>query len=238
MAGEKKTYSEILKLLEGIRDSEKAAPMENKILGHLPETSKPLVNTGSLKPGELASEAGLADQQEIIQKPISGSEYIDKLKRLGLMGAGGAAVGASTLGGNNNASASEMPSVPMHGELGATPIQDTTPEQPGRLQQLQNYLKNTASGGAEMLSVPSAALRNAAYAAQTNKPIGEAIYQGAVNPDQAKTGEDIAQATGISDEHPYVKAALATAADLADPTDLATMGEGKFSKLAGMMKGR
>lgn len=209
----------------------------------------------SLNAGDLAREANnTVPGEKVLQKLTTPDDFkakMDMISNRGKKVAGVAgAVGAGalgSLGGNNDASASEMPSVPMGGEMGAREAQPTQPQTPGpsMLDKLGSYynqlpegLKNNISAGSEMLSVPSASLRNAAYAAQTGKPIGEAMYQGAVNPDQAKTGADIADATGIDDTHPYIKAALATASDMADPTDLAMMGEGKFSKLAGMMKGK
>jgi len=75
-----------------------------------------------------------------------------------------------------------------------------------------------------MLSTPSAMLKEATYAAQKGTPVLEALKRGWQAPEQAPTGEQIAEATGLSDEYPNLKASIATAADFADPLDWAGLG--------------
>lgn len=106
----------------------------------------------------------------------------------------------------------------------------------GYYDRLPAGVKDTVSGASQLASAPAAAMRNAAYAAQTGGDVGNAAYKGIVDPDQAKTGADIADATGISDNYPNVKAALATAADFADPMDVAQeLNPAEYSKIKALL---
>lgn len=190
------------------------------------EAVKPIVKKGAMAAGELAGEANMAGGQRIAQKLTTGEEYAAKMKALkdrSMQAAAGA---------------------------GVVPAVEQSPDDPGmmeRLKQLaatgvnkvgqaydslpENVKANISTAG-DMIAAPGAAVRGATLAAQTNQPILPAAQKAFFEPEQAPTGAQIADATGLDDSNVLTKTAIATANDLADPLDLLGVGAvDKASKL-------
>lgn len=97
--------------------------------------------------------------------------------------------------------------------------------------------------GLEHLSRPSGALRGAVRAAQEDitdvsltepSAIGQGLLEGWMDPYEAPTGADIAEAMNLPDENVVTKTAVSTAADFADPIDFLGLGGAmKAKKLLG-----
>lgn len=103
--------------------------------------------------------------------------------------------------------------------------------------------RENIEAGLEHISRPSGALRSAIRAAQNDPTdvsltepsgIGEGLLEGWMDPYNAPTGADIADAMNIPDEYVGTKTAVSTAADFADPIDfLGIGGTMKAKKLLG-----
>jgi len=92
---------------------------------------------------------------------------------------------------------------------------------------LPEGVRSGISRGLTEISRPSAALMGGIYSAQKGENPLTGFVEGASNPDEAPTGEDIVENLNIPDEYVGTKTALATGADLLyDPLNMLGVGAG------------
>lgn len=88
----------------------------------------------------------------------------------------------------------------------------------------------------DTISAPAAAARGAAKAALTDQDMKKMALEAFLEPTNAPTGEDIAEASGLSDQDVLAKTAIATGADFMDPLDIIGLGlAGKAAKTGAKM---